>query len=210
MDPLVIGMVVVAIAVVTVILWRTTQRRRTDQLRRQYGTEYDRTARQLGQRKAEHELASRERRVESLDIRPLTPAQRARFTNEWRAVQAKFVDDPEGAVAQGEIMVEDVMETRGYPLVGFEQRIADLSVHHASVVQNYRAAREIAERQRLGQASTEDLRRAMVYYRELFEDLVEERRTTDRDIGLRVEREERVEPSIGRQARRPVDREVEP
>ena len=210
MDPLVIGIVLIAIAVVAVLVWRTSQQRRTDQLRHQYGVEYDHTERQLGRRRAEQELADREKRVEHLDIRPLTPAQRTRFTDEWRRVQAQFVDDPKAAVAQGDAMVEEVMKARGYPLAEFDQRIADLSVHHASVVQNYRAAREIAARQRQGQASTEDLRRAVVYYRELFEDLVEDRRAPDRDVGLRVEREERVESSIGRQARRPADREVEP
>lgn len=210
MDPLVIGIILIAIALVAVLVWRTSQQRRTDQLRRQYGVEYDHTERQLGRRRAEHELLSREKRVEHLDVRPLTPSQRTRFTDEWRRVQAQFVDDPEGAVAQGDAMVEEVMKARGYPLAGFDQRIADLSVHHASVVQNYRAAREIATRQRQGQATTEDLRRAMVYYRELFEDLVEDRRAPDRDVGLRVEREERVESSIGRQAPRPPGREVEP
>ena len=136
---------------------------------------------------------------------PVSDAQASRI-----ALQAQFVDDPKAAVAQGDAMVEEVMKARGYPLAEFDQRIADLSVHHASVVQNYRAAREIAARQRQGQASTGDLRRAVVYYRELFEDLVEDRRAPDRDVGLRVEREERVESSIGRQARRPADREVEP
>lgn len=210
MDPLVIGIILIVVAAVAVLVWRTTQQRRTDQLRRHYGVEYDHTERQLGRRRAEQELVSREKRVEHLDIRPLTPAQRTRFTDEWRRVQAQFVDDPEAAVAQGDLMVEEVMKTRGYPLAEFDQRIADLSVHHAGVVQNYRAAREIATRQREGQATTEDLRRAMVYYRELFEDLVEDRHAPDRDVGLRVEREERVETSIGRQARRPVDREAEP
>lgn len=210
MDPLVIGILLVAAAVVAVLVWRTTQQRRTDQLRHHYGVEYDHTERQLGRRRAEQELLSREKRVEQLDIRPLTPAQRTQFTDEWRRVQAQFVDDPDTAVAQGDRMVEDVMKTRGYPLADFDQRIADLSVHHAGVVQNYRAAREIATRQRQGQATTEDLRRAMVYYRELFEDLVEDRHAADRDVGLRVEREEHAEPSIGRRARRPADREVEP
>ena len=186
MDPLVIGAIVVVLLVAAFLIW---QRQRTQHLHGRYGPEYERTVDELGRRRAEAELVRRERRVEQLDIRPLAPEQRARFLEEWRSVQARFVDDPEGAVTQGDRLVEEVMKVRGYPVADFDQRIADLSVHHGRVVDNYREAREIGRRHRRGDATTEDLRQAMVYYRELFVDLLEEPTPTDRRAERLVERE---------------------
>jgi len=196
-----IVIIIAAVAVVGAAAWYVGLRRRhTDELRTRYGTEYSRTVSELGsQRRAERELERREERVEALDIRPLLPDQRALFSQEWRGVQSLFVDDPGGAISRADGLVEEVMKVRGYPISDFDQRAADLSVHHGNVVENYRAAREIAERHRRGAASTEELRRAMVHYRELFQDLLEDREQP-------VERA--VERPVERELPRPVTRSV--
>jgi hypothetical protein len=149
-------------------------RRRSEQLRQRFGPEYERALKAEGNsRRAEKELEARARRVEALHIRPLVPEDAARFDANWRAVQARFVDDPKGAVTEADRLVGEVMAARGYPVGDFEQRVADISVDHPDVVMNYRAAREIAVQHSRGQASTEDLRQAMVHYRSLFRDLLE-------------------------------------
>ena len=215
MHPVAVIAIVLGIIVVAFAAWSVWQRQRTDQLRTRYGSEYDRTVAEMGRQKAESELVDRARRVQRLDIRPLTAEQRERFAREWRAVQAQFVDDPKGAVTQGDRLVEDVMKVRGYPTGDFDQTLADLSVHHSRVVENYRAAREITQRHARGLASTEDLRQAMVLFRDLFVDLLEDRepepRTAERVVARHVEREEGVVP-IGDRAdnRRPKDKEVRP
>src|SRR5206468_8150182 len=172
------GMVVVVVAGVVLagIGWLVWQRQRSEALRARYGPEYDRAVNQMGdKRRAESELVKRQERVEHLDIRPLSAAQQHDYTGRWRSVQSKFVDDPKGAVTDADALVEDVMKARGYPITDFDQRAADLSVHHPRVVENYRAARDIALRHRRGEATTEDLRQAMVFYRALFQDLLEDR-----------------------------------
>src|SRR5690242_15046975 len=133
--------ILVALIVVGVAAWYVVmQRRRTQDLQARYGPEYTRTVNQVGdQRRAEHELEKRQERVEHLEIQPLSAEQRGRFTQQWRNVQAMFVDDPRGAVTRADGLVEEVMKTRGYPVSDFDQRAADLSVHHGRVVENYRA-----------------------------------------------------------------------
>jgi len=164
---------VIAVIVIALIVWAVFHRRRTERLRAQFGPEYDRTVAQAGGRsKAEARLAERSERVHKLAIRPLTSAERDRFADEWGRVQAHFVDAPAGAVAEADRLLGDVMATCGYPVGDFEQRAADISVDHPVVVQNYRAAHNIALRHASGQASTEELRRAMIHYRTLFDDLV--------------------------------------
>jgi len=168
--------VIVAIAVVAlaVVAWGLFQKMRTKRLRGRFGPEYERTVRQIGdRRKAEEELEARKKRVEKLTLRPLTPEEQTRFGKEWKAAQTRFVDDPKGAVADANRLVKEVMQARGYPMADFEQRAADISVDHPRVVSNYRSAREIASRCAEGQASTEDLRQAIIYYRELFDELLE-------------------------------------
>jgi len=184
--------VLVAIVVVGGVAWYFVgQRRRTEALQSRYGPEYSRTVSETGDtRKAEEELVKRKERVDHLEIQPLRAEQREQFLSRWRSVQAMFVDDPAGAIARADSLVSEVMATRGYPVSDFEQRAADISVHHAVVVDNYRAAREIAERQRTNTATTEDLRQAMVHYRALFEDLLEDHEhTTDRPVERKVERD---------------------
>ena len=184
--------ILVALVVVGGIVWFVMgQRRRTEALQARYGPEYSRTVSEVGnQRRAEEELLKRQERVEHLEIRPLAAEQQTLFAQQWRSVQTMFVDDPGGAVTRADTLVEEVMKTRGYPVADFDQRAADLSVHHSRVVDNYRAAREIAERHRRAAATTEDLRKAMVYYRELFQDLLEDREhQADRPAERQVERD---------------------
>ena len=175
MDPkLMWTIVVVAAAVVVATLWFVIEKRRQIRLRQRFGPEYDRTVHQTGsERRAEAELDARARRVAGLHIRPLSEADAVRFAEAWRALQIRFVDEPSAAIAEADRLVGEVMTARGYPLGDFDQRAADISVDHPRVVANYRAARDIARRQGRGEASTEDLRQAIIHYRALFEDLLE-------------------------------------
>lgn len=182
MDNNTLVLVIVALlAVAAIAAWVYLRRRRSAALRDRFGPEYDRAVSVAGQpAEAEAMLEERAKRVERFEIRPLAAADRERFLGTWRRVQAMFVDDPRGAVIEGDRLIGDAMRSRGYPVESFEQRADDLSVHHAAVVQHYRAGREIAIRHGRGQASTEDLRQAMVHFRALFTELVEDRPETTR------------------------------
>lgn len=165
---------IVVLVVVAGIALMVSRRRQTEHLKERFGPEYEHATEELGDRgKAEAELRAREKRVEKLHIRDLSPADQERFSNAWKSVQAHFVDDPSASIKEAEDLVKKVMDARGYPIGHFEQRSADISVDHPAVVENYRAARGIAERNGQGKASTEDLRQAMVHYRTLFADLLE-------------------------------------
>ncbi|HUO33128.1 MAG TPA: hypothetical protein VMU80_28190 [Bryobacteraceae bacterium] len=167
---LILAIVIVLLA--AAVVWLSI--RRTRHLRARFGPEYQRTVAEKGGRfKAERDLERREKRVEGLEIRALSPAARDRFMESWRQDQARFVDDPRGAVLEADRLVQDVMRERGYPAGVFEQRADDISVDHPRLAQNYRAAREIVLRHQSGNATTEDLRRALVHYRALFEELLE-------------------------------------
>ncbi len=169
---------VVIIAIVIAAVWWYSRRQRSAKLQEKFGPEYGRTVAEKGDtRKAEAELTDRQKRVSELEIRPLAADERRRFSDEWRAVQARFVDDPPAAVRDADTLVGRVMEARGYPVGDFEQRAEDVSVDHPTVLEHYRAAHAVALRHAQGQASTEDLRQAMVNYRALFADLLEEPRT---------------------------------
>ena len=166
-------LIVVALIVVVAVIWAAFRRRRTAGLRDTFGPEYDRTVKETdSRRRAESDLSQRRDRRDQLDIRPLTPAARTRYEERWRQVQMAFVDDPSGALGDADEAVILVMRERGYPMDDFDQRAADLSVDHPDVVQNYRAAHGIAMANDQDQASTEDLRQAMVHFRSLFEDLL--------------------------------------
>jgi hypothetical protein len=169
-----IAIVAIAAAVILGIAWMVTQQRNTSQVAERFGPEYEREVRATGdRRRAVSELEAREKRVEALDIRPLSRDEQHRFNNSWHSVQTQFVDDPAEAVDQADVLVAEVMQARGYPVGDFEQRTEDISVGHADVVQNYRAAHQIALRNEEGQATTEDLRQAMMHYRSLFDDLLD-------------------------------------
>ena len=167
---------IVAMLAVGMAVLITIRKRRTERLRAQFGgSEYTRAVREGGsKRHAEATLDERAQRVERLQIRPLAATDRARFVESWARVQARFVDGPGGAVTDADQLLGDVMSTRGYPVSDFEQRVADISVDHPLVLDSYRAAHHNAVRQARGQASTEDLRQAMIHYRTLFEELVSE------------------------------------
>lgn len=176
MDPkTLIIIVVVAIIVIAVIAWAIARRQRTVALRRRFGPEYERALREHGPTRGESLLLQRERRVEKLHLRELPADEREHFVTEWRSTQSRFVDDPKGAVNDADALVTRLMQARGYPMSDFEQRTADISVDHPRVVDNYRAAHEIALRHRRGEATTEDLRNAMIYYRTLFDELLQTR-----------------------------------
>ena len=168
--------VVIALVVlicVAVAVWTLVSRRRTERLQDRFGPEYGRTARATGsKRAAEAELAAREVRHDTLDVRALSPDSRRRYASRWEDVQAEFVDSPEDAVAHADELVNEVMSERGYPMEDFEQRVADVSVDHPVVAENYRAAHRIVTAMDSGGASTEDERRAMQHFRALFDDLL--------------------------------------
>jgi hypothetical protein len=169
-------LVVIAIAVlaVAIVAWAVVRKTRTKKLQGKFGPEYERTVQQVGNRgKAEDELEARGKRVENFNLHPLSLEEQTRFRKEWATAQARFVDDPKGAVADGNRLVEELMQARGYPMGDFEQRAADISVDHPRVISDYRSAREIAARSEHGEGDTEDLRKAVVYYRTLFGELLE-------------------------------------
>jgi hypothetical protein len=170
--------VVVAVGVILLIgvglMLLMRGRQRSKELRERFGPEYERTVEAIGnQRKAEQELATRQERVASLEIRPLSAEERARFAEAWRSTQARFVDAPNETIGEANKLIKEVMQARGYPVNGFEERAADLSVHYPEVVTNYRAAYRIAQQNERHEADTEDLRQAMVHYRSLFEELLD-------------------------------------
>jgi hypothetical protein len=183
LDPklIVLAAAVIVIAALVVWLFVRNRRRNTAGLRQKFGPEYDRAVLAHGsERKAESKLEDREKRVEKLKIRDLDPTEHERFSKRWESVQSRFVDSPKGAVTEADDLVSYVMRTRGYPVSDFDQRAADISVDHPRVVENYRSAHEIALRLGKDQATTEDLRTAMIHYRSLFEELVQLPTTAER------------------------------
>ena len=169
-----IVLIVVAVAVIAILGWYLMRERRSKQLRSRFGPEYEFAMREFGDKsRAEDALAKREKRREKIHVRPLSHEEHDRFAGEWHEVQSRFVDDPPGSIEEADRLVNNVMRTRGYPMSQFEHRAEDLSVDYPHVVRNYRAAHEIAERHERGEATTEDLRKAFVYYRDLFDELLE-------------------------------------
>jgi hypothetical protein len=167
--------IVAALAVVAIVVWQAMRERRTRALRGRFGPEYDRAVEgSESKRSAESELAARADRRDQLEIMPLAPGARERYAVEWQRVQARFVDDPEGAVRESDLLIQRVMSDRGYPMDDFDQRAADISVDHPRVVENYREGNRLARASSLGDGTTEDLRRAMRHYRALFDELLEE------------------------------------
>jgi hypothetical protein len=176
LDPKLIALAAAVILIVAALAWLYVRKRRSTSadLRQKFGPEYERAVLAHGsERKAEAKLVDREKRVEKLNIRDLDPMEHDNFSKRWAAVQSRFVDSPKGAVTEADDLVSSVMKARGYPVSDFDQRAADISVDHPRVVENYRSAHEIALRVGKDQASTEELRTAMIHYRELFEELVQ-------------------------------------
>ena len=169
-----IAAAVIVVAFALVFVMRSANRRRTDRLKERFGPEYERTVSQLGgQRAAEKELASRERKRQKLDIVPLSPGAREKYAATWRQVQTAFVDDPPAAVGDADRLVAQVMRGRGYPIDDFDQRAADISVDHPHVAENYRPAHMIYLSQEKANIGTEAQREAFVHYRALFDELLE-------------------------------------
>lgn len=169
-----IAVIVVAVLLAAGIAWIAVQRQRTARLTKQYGPEYRRTVDSAGdQREAERDLDARRDRVKGFELRALSGDERDRYLASWKESQAHFVDDPAGAISQADVLVQEVMRARGYPMTDFEQRAADISVDHPHVLDEYRAAHNIAERHAAAGVETEDLRQAMVHYRALFDDLLQ-------------------------------------
>jgi FtsZ-interacting cell division protein ZipA len=179
-----VWIVIVAAALVLLVLvaLAASRRRRTGHLRDTFGSEYDRTVSESDRRRdAERELLEREKRHEELEIRPLSPGARERFREEWSVVQARFVDEPDGAVREADRIVARVMEERGYPNdVDAEQRAADLSVEHADVVGQYRRGHALVGGIDEAEDGTESLRQAMKCFRAAFEELLEDREAVTR------------------------------
>lgn len=178
----IIGIVIAVIVVVAAVVVASGELRRS-RMRRQFGPEYDRLAQELGsKKKADAELTARQRRVEALNIHPLSAEQQASYSGDWTAVQERFVDTPAEAVAAAGTLIRDVMRDRGYPADDRNASLEALSVYHAGSLTGYRQAQDI----RTETATTEELRGAMIHYRALFEDLTGLRNASERPESDRV------------------------
>lgn len=183
MDAWVWILIVVVVLVILWFVWRQRQKQSSEQLREQFGPEYERAVRTKGgQSGAESELRQRAKRHEKLDIRSLSPAAREGYERSWQETQAKFVDEPVETLGDADRLVQEVMKERGYPVDDFEQRSADLSVDHPNVVSNYRSAHSTATKATSGDSTTEEMRRAMQQYRSLFDELLERTDTGDESV----------------------------
>ncbi|MGM1062135.1 hypothetical protein [Saccharothrix sp. Mg75] len=182
----VIGVILIVLVVVGVGAFLVRSALQRKRLRSKFGPEYDRALEGKGDRTAaERELAEREREHAKLELRPLDPGTREAYARNWTTIQEQFVDEPSAAVGQADRLVTDLMAERGYPTEEYEKRVSLLSVEHANTLGHYRDAHEIRRRQDRGEASTEDLRTAMVHYRTLFEDLLGNRKDGERREGAR-------------------------
>jgi hypothetical protein len=173
-ETLTVLVIVGLLAVLALVAWVRQRRNQSERLQQRFGPEYGHTVERMGSReKAEAELLAREQRVHRLHIVALSPGDAARYANEWKQLQARFVDSPRGALAEADRLVRELMLQRGYPMGDFERRAADISVDHAAVVDHYRAAHAIVVRDQRDATDTEDLRKALVHYRALFDELLE-------------------------------------
>ena len=173
MQDTILWILIGAVVVLGLVFWLIARRRNTAALREHFGEEYDRTVEARGGvGKAERDLEEREERVHKLDIRPLGPKERSEFIDEWREVKAVFVDSPVEAVHHADRLLARIMTARGFPMADFDRRYEDLTVDHAEVARHYRDGHDIVLRDAKGNASTEDLRQAMIHYRALFDELL--------------------------------------
>jgi hypothetical protein len=176
LDPIALGAILAMLLVAALLLWWLYRSRRTSALRDRFGkSEYDRTLDRHGSRAdAEAALLEREKRVSELELKPLTADERERFASDWHSAKARFVDDPAAAVGEADRVIRVVMGARGYPIADFDARYESLTVDHGEVARHYRAGHDIAGRAVQGQATTEELRQAMIHYEALFGELVAE------------------------------------
>lgn len=203
MNPQFIWIAIAAVAVLLVVglIAVGARRNRSAALKDHFGREYDRTVETAGSRtRAEHDLVARAEEVKAFDIRPLTAAERDRYRAEWRTIESRFVERPTTAVVEADELITDVMRTRGYSIADFEKHAKLLSVKHPSVVEHYRAGHDIIDRHGRGAASTEDLRQAVLHYRTLFEELVNDGGGVDVERPIATVREE--------ERRRAADRDI--
>jgi FtsZ-interacting cell division protein ZipA len=171
-----VWIVIAAIVVIVVlaVLWSALRAKRSGALKDTFGREYDRTVEQAGDRRAaERELRERQKEHDELELKALSAESRDRYVRRGQSTQTRFVDDPKGAVAEADTLVQEVMQERGYPTDDFERRVADISVDHPELVEKYRTAHGIAQASERNEASTEDLRHSVRHYRALFAELLE-------------------------------------
>ncbi|AMO23545.1 hypothetical protein GCM10027034_39390 [Ramlibacter solisilvae] len=188
MDTNLMLVILMILALLAVAVFLHARRHASHTLEKRFGPEYGRTVDEFGSRsKAEAELRARQKRVEEFHIRPLSRADAERFDDEWRSLQARFVDDPKGSLVEADVLVRELMQARGYPMGDFERRAADVSVDHPAVVDHYRAAHGIAVRDRPGEVDTEAMRQAVIHYRALFAELLEVERSAHDDPKLRTQ-----------------------
>lgn len=171
---IIIAVVLVLVVIGAILAPIFARRKRSERLHDQFGSEYDHTVQAMGdEKKAHQELDERQKHVNSLNIQPLTVESRDRYLADWAAVQSRFVDEPGQAIVDADRLIVEVMQARAYPVSDFEQRAADISIQYPALVSNYRAAKEIATKNKQDEANTEELRQALIYYRSLFEELLE-------------------------------------
>jgi hypothetical protein len=168
---IIVAIVVIAALLIVAGLWYvTSQKTKSEQLRRDFGPEYDRTLDSSGDRKqAERELEDRRKRVEGLKLRELSRDDQVRYAEEWRGIEARFIDNPAGTLDDADRTARKVLVDIGYPMTDADQQAADLSVHHGGVVEHYRTAHVVMQNK---DASTEDIRQAMVHYRSVMDELL--------------------------------------
>ncbi|MBV8638570.1 MAG: hypothetical protein JO322_10825 [Candidatus Eremiobacteraeota bacterium] len=169
-----IAIAVIVVAIIIIGAVALARRNRSKSMQDRFGPEYERAVRESGGSRAdaERELARRQERVKRMHIEELPAGAKTRYTEEWRTVQTRFVDEPEAALIKADRLITNVMRDRGYTVDNYDQTVADLSPDHPNVLQNYRTAHDITRRSETGEVTTEDLRQAMVQYRSLFDDLM--------------------------------------
>jgi FtsZ-interacting cell division protein ZipA len=169
----IIAVIMILVVVGLILAPFFAHRKRSQQFHDKFGAEYDRTVKTSGNhKKAQAEMNEREKHVGTLSVHPLSSVDHDRYLADWSAIQAKFIDQPGQAIVEADHLITEVMRKRDYPVSDFEQRAADISINYPDLVSNYRLAREIANKNSHHQASTEELRQAMVYYRSLVDELL--------------------------------------
>ncbi|HEX9407932.1 MAG TPA: hypothetical protein VF975_11485 [Thermoanaerobaculia bacterium] len=179
-----IAIIVVAALIIIAFIAAGVRRSRSTALRQHFGSEYDRTVKEVGSRtKAEDRLVARTEEAKQFDIRPLTASERSGYVEQWRKIEANFVERPTTAVVEADELITNVMRTRGYPMADFGKYAELLSVKHPRVVEHYRTGHATIDAHGRGAASTEDLRQSMLHYRALFQELVESTIDVERPVG---------------------------